>query len=189
MPMGGFLVFHLWENSQSRFGQEFYNEKIAGWLQGINYLTVLEIFLIALPLIFHAGYGLSIIRGTTRDWNRYPWLHNHLYWLQRVSGIGLLLFLLIHVGWTRIWAVWHPEIHLDLFSHMQGLLSNSFTLVIYLAGLLFAVFHLCYGLWTMAISWGLTTSEAAQRYWFYFCVLLALLLSAMGLHGITGFIK
>ncbi|MFC1325958.1 MAG: succinate dehydrogenase, partial [gamma proteobacterium symbiont of Ctena orbiculata] len=57
-----------------------------------------------------------------------------------------------------------------------------------LSGLLLAVFHLCNGLWTMAISWGLTTSVEAQRIWFYFCMLLALLLGALGLHGMLGFL-
>jgi succinate dehydrogenase / fumarate reductase cytochrome b subunit len=188
LPVGVFLVFHLWENSQSRFGQAYYNKEVVGWLQSLNYLTLMEIFFIALPLIFHAGYGLLLIHDLRSDWNRYPWLHNRFYWLQRISGIALLLFLLVHVGWTRIWAIWQPEISLDLFSHMQALLSNPFTLLLYVTGLLLAVFHLCNGLWTMAISWGLTTSVEAQRYWFYCCMLLALLLGAMGIHGILGFI-
>lgn len=188
LPVGGFLVFHLWENSQSRFGQAYYNEEIVAWLQGLNYLTLMELFLIALPLIFHAGYGLLILQGAAGNWNRYPWLHNRLFWLQRMSGIGLLVFLLIHVGWTRVWAIWQPGIKLDLFTHMQALLSNPFTLLLYVTGLLLAVFHFCYGLWTMAISWGLTTSADAQRYWSYFCLLLALLLGLTGLHGIAGFL-
>ena len=188
LPIGAFVVFHLWENSQSRFGKAYYNEEVVGWLQGLNYLTLIEIFMIALPLIFHGGYGLLIIQETQSNWNRFPWLHNRLYWLQRISGIGLLLFLLIHVGWTRIWGIWQPEIKIDLFSHMQDLLSNPFTLLLYVTGLLLAVLHLCNGLWTMAISWGLTTSTDAQRYWFYFCLLLALILSFMGLHGIAGFL-
>ncbi|MEW7987760.1 MAG: succinate dehydrogenase [Candidatus Thiodiazotropha sp.] len=188
LPVGGFLIFHLWENSQSRFGQVHYNEQVVGWLQSLNYLTLLEIFVIALPLLFHAGYGLVIIHGAEGNWYRYPWLHNRFYWLQRISGIGILLFLVLHVGWTRIWGIWQPEIKADLFSHMQFLLANPITFLLYLTGLLLAVFHLCNGLWTMAISWGLTTSVDAQRHWFYFCMLLALTLSAMGVHGMLGFI-
>jgi succinate dehydrogenase / fumarate reductase cytochrome b subunit len=188
LPLGAFLVFHFWENSQSRFGQDYYNEQVVDWLQGLNYLTLLEIFLIALPLIFHGGYGLLIILGTQSNWNHYPWLHNRLYWLQRLSGIGLVVFLIIHVGWTRVLGIWQSGIRFDLYSHMHDLLSNPFTLLIYVTGMLLAVFHLCNGLWTMAISWGLTTSVDAQRYWFYFCMFLAVLLSLMGLHGIAGFL-
>lgn len=189
VPVGGFLVFHLWENSQSRFGASYYNEQVVGWLQELNYLLVLEILLITLPLLFHAGYGLIILRGASSgDWLSFPWLHHRLYLLQRISGVGILLFLLVHVGWTRIWGLFEPAVKTDLYGHMQGLLSQPLIFLLYLVGLLLSAFHLGYGLWTMAISWGLTTSEAAQRYWFAFCSLLFFLLSAMGLHGMLGFV-
>jgi len=188
LPVGGFLAFHLWENSQSRFGAAHYNEHVVGWLQGLNYLVVMELFVIALPLLFHAGYGLVILRGGSRDWNRFPWLHHRLYFLQRLSGVAILLFLLFHVGWTRLWGLYEPAIRVDLYSHMQSLLSQPWVFVLYLVGLLLSVFHLSNGLWTMAISWGLTTSVAAQRLWFTVCSGLFLLLSAMGVHGMLGFV-
>ncbi len=188
LPVGGFLAFHLWENSQSRFGAEHYNDHVVGWLQGLNYLVVMEIFVIALPLLFHAGYGLVILRGGSRDWNRFPWLHHRLYFLQRLSGVAILLFLLFHVGWTRIWGMFEPTVRLDLYSHMQTLLSQPWIFALYLVGLLLSVFHLSNGLWTMAISWGLTTSVAAQRTWFALCGGVFLLLSAMGVHGMLGFV-
>jgi succinate dehydrogenase / fumarate reductase cytochrome b subunit len=189
LPVGGFLVFHLWENSQSRFGAAYYNEQVAGWLQGLNYLQLLELFVIALPLLFHAGYGLVILHGGNLNWNRFPWLHHRLYVLQRLSGVAILLFLLFHVGWTRIWGIFYPAARADLFGHMQLLLTQPWIFTLYLAGLLLSVFHLSYGIWSMAISWGLTASALAQRYWFYLCCGLFLLLSAMGLHGMLGFIQ
>lgn len=189
LPVGGFLIFHLWENSQSRFGAQHYNEHVVGWLQGLNYLVVMEIFVIALPLLFHAGYGLLVLRGGDAQWRRYPWLHHRLYWLQRVSGVAILLFLLFHVGWTRLWGFWEPAIRFDLFSHMQSLLVQPLVFLLYLLGLLLSVFHLSNGLWTMAIAWGLTTSREAQQRWFYLCCGLFLLLSALGLHGLLGFVQ
>ncbi|MCG7957364.1 MAG: succinate dehydrogenase, partial [Candidatus Thiodiazotropha endolucinida] len=118
LPVGGFLIFHLWENSQSRFGQSHYNDQVVGWLQQLNYLTLLEIFLIALPLLFHALYGLVILYSGKGNLSGYPWQGNLRYTLQRYSGIAILLFLLLHVGWTRIWAIWEPAIKADLFTHM-----------------------------------------------------------------------
>ncbi|MCU7811530.1 MAG: succinate dehydrogenase [Candidatus Thiodiazotropha sp. (ex Notomyrtea botanica)] len=188
LPAGGFLIFHLWENSQSRFGATYYNDQVVGWLQGLNYLVLLEIFMIALPLLFHAGYGLVILRSGQGEWRRFSWLHHRLYWLQRVSGVAILLFLLFHVGWTRIWAIWEPAIKLDLFGHMQALLIQPTIFLLYLTGLLLSLFHLSNGLWTMAISWGLTTSAAAQQRWLYICAGLFVLLTALGLHGMLGFV-
>ncbi len=188
LPVGGFLAFHLWENSQSRFGAEHYNEQVVGWLQSLNYLVVMEIFVITLPLLFHAGYGLLILRDGSRDWNRFPWLHHRFYFLQRLSGVAILLFLLFHVGWTRLYGLYDPSVRLDLYAHMQQLLSVPWIFAVYLLGLILSVFHLSNGLWTMAISWGMTTSAAAQRLWFYACCGIFLLLSALGIHGMLGFV-
>ena len=188
LPIGGFLVFHLWENSQSRFGLEHYNDKVVGWLQGLNYLLVMELLVIALPLLFHIGYGIVILHQGRPEPRRYPFLHNQFYVLQRWSGAGILLFLLMHVGGTRIWGIFDPAIKADLFSHMQNLLSNPAILLVYLFGLILSVFHLCNGLWTFAIGWGLVTGKQGQRHLFIACMALTLPLTAMGLHGIWGFV-
>jgi succinate dehydrogenase / fumarate reductase cytochrome b subunit len=188
VPIGGFLVFHLWENSQSRFGPDHYNEQVVGWLQGLNYLTLLEIVVIAIPLLLHAGYGLVILYEGKSNVKTFPWSANLRYTLQRLSGIAILFFLLLHLGWTRIWGIWNPAVKADLFNHMQLLLGNPLIFILYLAGLLLSVFHLCNGLWSMAICWGFTTNPQAQNICFYLCVVLALLLSALGLHGMLGFL-
>ncbi len=189
LPVGAFLVFHLWENSQSRFGALHYNDKVVGFLQGLNYLLVLEIFVIALPILFHAGYGLVIMAGGRWEPIRYPWLHNWMHLFQRVSGVIILLFLLFHVGWTRVWGIFHPHIRENLFAHMQGLLSDPLVFTLYTLGMVMSVLHLCNGLWTMAIVWGVTTTPRAQGLWFRTCMLLAIVLSAMGLHGLWGFVR
>ena len=50
------------------------------------------------------------------------------------------------------------------------------------------VFHLGNGLWTMGIAWGITASARSQRLSFWLCGGLTLLLAAMGLHGLIGFL-
>jgi succinate dehydrogenase / fumarate reductase, cytochrome b subunit len=188
LPIGAFLVFHLWENSQSRLGAEHYNGVVVASLQGMNYLPVLEIFVIALPLFFHAGYGLVIATGARPDLRRYPYLRNWLYWLQRASGVGILLFLLVHVGVTRIWGLVEPAVHANLYGHMQAMLTQPAIFALYLVGLLLAVFHLANGLWAMGIVWGLTSSARAQTLLSYVCAGLGLLLAALGVHGLIGFL-
>jgi succinate dehydrogenase / fumarate reductase cytochrome b subunit len=188
IPIGVFLIFHLWENSQARLGADHYNNKVAGWLHEMNYLTVIEVAVIALPILMHGGYGLFILHFGKNNVGTYPWQGNIRYMLQRVSGGAIVVFLLLHVGWTRIWGIWEPAIQSDLFHHMQRLLSHPMIFLLYFVGLLLCVFHLCNGLWNMAISWGLTTTVRAQNIWLVFCTLLAVLLFAMGLHGMLGFL-
>ncbi|CRI65378.1 Succinate dehydrogenase, cytochrome b558 subunit [Thiocapsa sp. KS1] len=189
LPVGAFLIFHLWENSQSRFGAEHYNEHVVAALKGMNYLPLMEIFMIALPLLFHASYGLVITAQMRAELARYGYARNRLYWMQRVSGIGILLFLLLHVGMTRIAGIWDPSVGDDLFAHMQAMLSQPWMLALYLVGLLLSVFHLANGLASMAIVWGLTTSVRAQALFGWVCVLIGVLLAAMGVHGLMGFLS
>lgn len=188
LPIGAFLVFHLWENSQSRLGPEHYNREVVRALQGMNYLPLLELFLIALPLLFHAGYGVVIAYQGRPELRRYRYVRNWLYWLQRLSGLGVLAFLLLHVSLTRIQGMLEPAIRADLYGHMQALLSQPWMFALYLAGLLLAVFHLANGLWSMAIVWGLTTSPRAQTLFGYACAGIGVLLTALGTHGLTGFL-
>jgi succinate dehydrogenase / fumarate reductase, cytochrome b subunit len=188
VPVGAFLVFHLWENSQSRLGAAHYNGVVVAGLQQMNYLPLLELFAIALPLLFHAGYGLVITIGARPELRRYPYLRNWMYLLQRVSGLGILLFLLGHVGMTRIWGMLNPGVHTDLFGHMQGALSQPWIFGLYALGLLLSVFHLANGLWGMALVWGLATSTLAQRWISYACAGIGVLLAALGFHGLIGFL-
>jgi succinate dehydrogenase / fumarate reductase cytochrome b subunit len=188
VPVGAFLAFHLWENSQSRLGAEHFNDTVVGALAGLNYLPFIEIGLIALPLLFHAGYGLAIIGVGRAEPLRYPYLRGWLYWLQRLSGVGLVLFIVLHVGMTRIAGLLDPAIHADLFGHMREALSNPWVFGFYLLGLWLAVLHFANGLATAAISWGLTTSAAAQRRFGWLCVGIGLLLGAIGTHGLIGYL-
>ncbi|TVQ93255.1 MAG: succinate dehydrogenase [Chromatiaceae bacterium] len=188
VPLGAFLCFHLWENSQSRLGALHYNERVVGALHRLNYLPLIELVLIALPLLFHAGYGLVILRSGRAEPGRYPYLRNRLYWFQRLSGLGLILFLLLHVGLTRIAGLFDPAIAADLHGYMQAALRQPWLLPIYLLGLGLAVLHLANGLATAAIVWGLTSSAAAQRRFGWACAGLGLLLAALGVQGLFGFL-
>jgi len=188
IPIGAFLTFHLWENSQSRFGADHYNLEVVSALQEMNYLPFIELFVIALPLLFHAAYGLAISGQMRAELSRYPYARNRFYWLQRISGIGILAFLLFHVGTTRIQGLWQPAVRDDLYGHMQTLLTDPLVFGLYTLGLLLSVFHLVNGLSTMAIVWGLTTSAQAQRLFGYLCIGLGLLLGTIGIHGLLGFL-
>ena len=105
-----------------------------------------------------------------------------------MSGVGLLVFIVLHVGMTRIAGLLVPAIHADLFGHMRAALGNPWVLGFYVVGLWLAVAHFANGLATAAISWGLTTSAAAQARFGWLCLGLGLLLGAIGTHGLVGYL-
>jgi succinate dehydrogenase / fumarate reductase cytochrome b subunit len=187
LPAGGFLCFHMWENSQSRFGAEYYNHYVVEKIQSMNYVLLAEIFVIALPLLFHTVYGVVIWWKGKSNVMQYGYMRNWAWWLQRMSGFGIAAFLIYHVGLTRIWGIFDSSVAEDMFGHMQTLLSNPIAVVAYILGLALALYHLANGLWTMAITWGLLVTAKAQKQAQLASLGLFFVLLFFGLHGICGF--
>jgi len=187
VPVGAFLLFHLWENSQSRFGEAHYNEYVVEKIQSINYVLLIEIFVIALPILFHALYGLWIWWKSRSNVTTYGYFRNWMWWLQRLSGGAVLAFLILHVGGTRILAIWDDGVAENMFGHVESLLSNPAYLAAYVAGLVLSVFHFANGLWSASIVWGLATTVRAQRIVQGASALVFVVITALGIHGLLGF--
>ena len=49
------------------------------------------------------------------------------------------------------------------------------------------VYHFANGLWTAALTWGLTVSVGAQRRWGYICTAVGLFLAAAAVMAVVGF--
>jgi succinate dehydrogenase / fumarate reductase cytochrome b subunit len=71
---------------------------------------------------------------------------------------------------------------------MQATLTNPWIFALYLAGLLLSVLHLANGLWSMGIVWGVTASARAQAISAWVFAGFGLLLAAIGIHGLVGFL-
>jgi succinate dehydrogenase / fumarate reductase, cytochrome b subunit len=187
VPVGAFLLFHLWENSQSRRGSDYYNHYIVEKIQNLNYIRFLEIFLIALPILFHAVYGMVVFWRGKQNVTHYGYFRNWMWLAQRISGVGVLLFLLLHVIGTRILAIWSEGIRADMFAHMKNLFDNPAFLVPYLIGLVLSTFHFCNGLWSASIVWGLATTPRAQKIFQVVSAAVFVVITAVGIHGMLGF--
>lgn len=57
----------------------------------------------------------------------------------------------------------------------------------YLVSVLGLVFHFANGMWTAAITWGMTVTVAAQRRWGWICTAVGLGLAALSVAAIVGF--
>jgi len=187
LPAGGFLVFHMWENSQSRYGAEYYNHYIVEKIQGMNYVHLAEIFVIALPILMHTVYGVVIWWKGKSNVMQYGFMRNWAWWVQRLSGFAIFAFLVYHVGWTRIWVEFQGDAPVDMFGRMQELLSHPLGAIAYILGMTFALYHLCNGLWTMGITWGLLTTAKAQKQAQLVTLALFAVLVFFGIHSLLGF--
>jgi succinate dehydrogenase / fumarate reductase cytochrome b subunit len=67
----------------------------------------------------------------------------------------------------------YPLAHASTAVHLQ---YAWWTVALYVIGVFSLVFHFANGMWTFAITWGLTISRAAQRRWGQACAALGVVL-------------
>ena len=166
------MVFHLIANSYSLRGASEFNTvvKVIGYFP---FVQVIEIAGIFLPIIFHAVYGMFIIRemqSINGNMAHYGYGRNWLYWLQRWSGVAALVYIGYHT-WSTTGHRWYYEAgghHLEGFrviayEAMAWRFANIGYLLFYLVGILAAVFHFANGMFNFGIRWGITIGAHAQK--------------------------
>lgn len=184
IPVGLFVVEHLVVNHFATDGASAFN-KAAGFMGTLPFVHLLELFLIFIPLLYHAVYGLYIAFSAKNNVSRYGFFRNWMFLLQRVTGIITLIFVVWHVWETRIAAAFGAEVSFDM---MANILSNPIMLVFYIVGILSAVFHFANGLWSFFVSWGLTITPRSQQISTYVTMGIFVVLTIMTLRTIFAFL-
>ncbi len=188
VPIGVYLLAHIFlENSFILGGPESFNFLVQGIARiPVPILLATEILVLWGPILFHALYGLVIVRtadvGTAL---RYDYTNSYLYTLQRVTGVIALLFIGFHVYTTRL-AHYFYGTEID-YNFMHGYISNPVWFAVYLIGALSAIFHFTNGIWTFCITWGIAVGARAQRTLQYASVALFVLMSGTGMAILIAF--
>ena len=102
----------------------------------------LEWFIIYIPLMFHAFYGVYIAFTAKNNVQRYGTFRNWMFMLQRITGVFLVVFIAWHVYETRIQKALGADVDFDM---MADILSSPFMLAFYIAGVIAATFHFSNG--------------------------------------------
>jgi len=184
IPVGAFLMVHLVINHFATRGEEAYNNAV-GFMESMPFLIWMEIFVIYIPLLFHAFYGIYIAFTVKYNPNRYGTLRNWLFIFQRFTGIFLVVFIAWHVFETRFQkAIGAKEVN---FNMMEEILANNWMLGFYIAGVVSAAFHLANGIWSFLVSWGVTQSPKSQRITTYVTLAIFIALSVVGVQALLAF--
>lgn len=184
IPVGLFLTEHLVVNHFATGGASAFNAA-AGFMGELPFVHFLEVFLIFLPLLYHAVYGLYIAFTAKNNVSRYGFFRNWMFLLQRVTGVITLIFVVWHVWETRLAAAFGAEVNFDM---MANILSNPVMLIFYIVGVLSAVFHFANGLWSFFVSWGLTITPRSQQISTYVTMGIFVLLTIVTLRTIFAFL-
>lgn len=184
IPIGVFLIQHLLVNHFAVYGEESFNQA-AGFMANLPFVLLLEIFVIYLPILFHAILGVYIVFVARNNTRRYGYFRNWMFYLQRITGLITLVFIAWHVFETRVQiALGNAELD---YSLMEGILTNPVMFWFYVIGVLSAVFHFSNGLWSFFVTWGITQSPKSQKIVTYATVLVFLGLSFVGMRTLITF--
>lgn len=214
-PIGLFLFPHLTTNSSIVWGSTLnashypalvteYGKTAAGigtfqhevdFIHNLPALAFIEIFVLWLPIAFHAILGVYFARTGRSNVSHYAYQGNYRYWLQRMTGYVGVLFIFAHVsslrwGWT--WGGLLPTFDAahaasSTAAHLQDGALGGTVAIIYLFCVLALVYHFANGLWTAAITWGLTISTGAQRRWGQVCTAIGIGLAIAATAAVVGF--
>ncbi len=170
--------------------------------ENVPFLILIEITL-WLSIAFHSILGIYYARTGKTNTKRYEYQGNWRYTLQRISGYVGILFIVYHVAtlrWGWDWLIpggtkWDYEYASStLAMALKGSETGDWTFMgvlvslLYLLGVTMLVFHFANGLWTAAITWGVTITAKAQRNWGYVCAALGAGLMAAGWGALFGFL-
>ncbi|EMA6342747.1 succinate dehydrogenase cytochrome b558 subunit [Bacillus cytotoxicus] len=184
IPVGVFLTQHLVVNNFATRGAEAFN-KAAHFMELLPFRYALEIFVIFLPILYHAIYGLYIAFTAKNNAISYSYFRNWMFVFQRISGVITLIFISWHVWETRIQAAMGQQVNYDM---MANILGNPVMFGFYLVGVVSTIFHFANGLWTFCISWGITVSPRSQRISTYITLAIFLGLSYVGVSALLAFV-
>jgi succinate dehydrogenase / fumarate reductase, cytochrome b subunit len=184
IPVGVYLTLHLVVNHFATKGAEAYNSAVE-FMGNLPFLIFLEIFVIYLPILYHAIYGLYVAFTAKSNVNNFNTFRNWMFVLQRITGVIILIFIAWHVWETRIAAAFGADVNFEM---MENIVSNPFMLGFYIVGIVCAVFHFANGLWSFCVSWGITVTPRSQQISTYITMGIFVVLSIIGVRAILAFV-
>jgi succinate dehydrogenase / fumarate reductase cytochrome b subunit len=186
VPLGGFLLFHFFENASARHGAEAFNKTVLA-IGEMPYIYVMEIALLGVPILFHAIYGLFITTSSRPNVASYPHGRNWAYFFQRVSGLIAFAYIFFHVATTRIYSLFYKGSAIT-FSDMQVMLSQPLIFAFYIVGIIAVTYHFCNGIWSFSITWGIVRSVESQRKLARLTMVMFVVLAAVGVDIASSFL-
>lgn len=193
VPIGGFLLFHLYTNWIAwAKGPQAYDEHVRA-INNLPGLLFLEIFLIILPLYFHAFYGIYIAMDARYSGISAPHGRQWPFFWQRISGLITLAFVTQHLYHFRLMkalgagAFAALGAQIPTFEVVRAGLQNPFMLAWYALGVIAASYHLFNGIYTFLITWGITIGPKSQRISNLVTNVGFVALSAMGILALAAF--
>ena len=187
VPVGLFLVYHLYLQLYLHYGAEIYNNEVNSFYES-PLATWSLVIVVYIHLLFHSLLGVLLV-FENKVQPSYTYFSHLLYLLQRISGIGVLLFIIAHV-WNAKLGPWIAGTWGTHFEHLSSGFADPetgmLTKTVYLLGVLGAVFHFANGLNTFCITWGIALTPTSQKRVRFFSILVFIILTASAFYALAA---
>lgn len=177
-PLAFWSIGHLWNNLAAFQGGEKWAAAVTEYPHPAAQIATGIVVLV--PIALHTAWGVKRLATSRPNNVRYGFFANLKYVLQRLSAIGLALFLGAHLWLAMLHprlTTGRPEPFADIAREMH---FHMPTLVVYILGTLALAYHLANGLQTFTMGWGLVASRRALQKLNGLVAVVFLLLLAMG---------
>ena len=176
VPIGIFLCLHLTLNSSAILGVDAWSAVIDG-MRSVPFIILGELFIIAIPILFHAVYGFYIVYLSDMPLLRYQYVKNWMFILQRVTAVITTIFVIDHVLFVRILT----DSTLDVMSAMANALHTPVGFILELIGIWASIFHFTNGIFTFLVTWGVLQGDRVQKVVSFLTMLLCAALCLLAL--------
>lgn len=161
VPLGVWTVGHLWNNLAAFQGASAWQSAVTEY--GHPFVFFASSLVALLPLVLHTIWGIGRLTTVKPNLVKYKYYGNLKYTLQRLSAIGVLLFLGAHIWLAMLHpriTTGRPEPFADISHEMH---HHGPTLAVYVLGTLGVAYHLANGLHSFLMGWGIVSSKRALR--------------------------
>ena len=176
VPIGIFLCLHLTLNSSAILGVDAWSAVIDG-MRNVPFIILGELFIIAVPILFHAIYGFYIVYLSDMPLLRYQYVKNWMFILQRVTAVITTIFVIYHVLFVRILT----DSTLDVMSAMANALQTPVGFILELIGIWASIYHFTNGIFTFLVTWGVLQGDRIQKVVSFLTMLLCAALCLLAL--------
>ena len=161
VPLSVWTVAHLWNNLSAFKGSAAWQADVTEY--GHPFAFFASSLVALLPLVLHTIWGVGRLVTAQPNNVKYKFFGNAKYALQRLSAIGVMLFLGAHIWLAMLHpriTTGRPEPFADIANQMH---HHGPTLAVYVLGTLGVAYHLANGLHSFTMGWGIVTSRRALR--------------------------
>lgn len=186
LPLTVFIFFHFFANSYSRQGDAAFN-RVVDSLRGLPYLPFISWGLLLTPFLFHIVLGLWIVFTGKSNALRQPHPRNFAFFLQRVTAIIVMVFVIYHVVSMKY--VHLPENGINYYAKLSEKFANPYVYWWYVIGVAATAFHLANGICTFCMTWGITVGRTSQRFMALAMTGAGIIVFLIGISALNGFVR